>query len=248
VQIALFEALGAAPPAFGHHNLLVRADGEPLSKRDNPLSIARLRAADYEPMAVASLAALVGTSEPVRPVADLAELAQAVPLSAVSRGPATFDPADLDRLNAAIVHALPFEAVQQWLAEETGKADPRFWELVRGNIAFRREALDWHAVLSSPPAAEATPGGEDREVLEAALAALPQEPWGEGTFREWTDAVKAATGRKGKALFMPLRLALTGRRSGPEMGPLLELLGRAAVADRLERAVASAAAADDNGA
>lgn len=238
VQIALFEALGATPPAFAHHNLLVRADGEPLSKRDNPLSVARLRAAGYEPMAVASLAALVGTSEPVRAVHDLDALADAVPMSAVSRGPATFDPAELDRLNAALLHAMPFETVRDWLEQETGKSDPRFWEAVRGNLAFRHEALEWHAILSAPAAPpRVTP--EDRAVLEAARAALPPEPWDEATFRAWTDAVKGETGRKGRALFMPLRLALTGRTSGPEMGPLMGLLGRDAVAERLDRALAA---------
>jgi len=239
VQIALFEALGAQPPAFAHHNLLVRADGEPLSKRDNPLSIARLRAAGYEPMAVASLAALVGTSEPVRAVPDLPALAEAVPLSAVSRGPATFDPAELDRLNASLLHAMPFEAVREWLEGETGEADPVFWEAVRGNLALRRDALDWHRVIRTPPAQGAPAGPEDRAVLEAARASLPPEPWDETTFRSWTEAVRGATGRKGRALFMPLRVALTGRGSGPEMGPIIALLGREAVADRLDRALSA---------
>ena len=239
VQIALFEAIGVSAPAFGHHNLLVRADGEPLSKRDNPLSVSRLRAAGYEPMAVASLAALVGTAEPVRAVGDLAALADAVALSSVSRGPATFDQADLDRLNAAIVHELPFEAVKDWLEEATGTAvDPRFWEIVRGNCAFRHDALYWHTVIFTPPDVGSV--AEDRPVLQAARDALPPEPWDAETFRTWTDSIKAATGRKGRALFMPLRVALTGRRDGPEMGPLMGLIGRTAVAERLDTALAAA--------
>jgi glutamyl-tRNA synthetase len=243
VQIALFEALDAPPPAFGHHNLLVRADGEPLSKRDNPLSVPRLRADGYEPMAVASLAALVGTAAPVRAVGDLESLRRMVPLSAVSRAPATFDPADLDRLNAALLHEMPYEAVRDWLDAECGLSDPAFWETVRGNLAFRREAKEWAAILTAPPQAAdgAMPGPEDRAVLAAALEALPPEPWDADTFRAWTAQVRSATGAKGKALFMPLRKALTGRQSGPEMAPLMRLLGRDAVAHRLARALDAAA-------
>ncbi|RAH97027.1 glutamate--tRNA ligase [Acuticoccus sediminis] len=239
VQIAIFEALGAAAPDFGHHNLLTRADGEPLSKRDNPLSLTRLRAEEVEPMAVASLAVLTGTSHPVEPVADLAALCARADLASISRGPATFDPADVERLNAALLHEMPFEAVAPWLAETYGVTDPAVWAALRGNLGRRRDIGPWIAILRDGPAA-VQPGSADRPVLEAALQALPAEPWDEGTFKGWTSAVKAATGAKGKALFMPLRLALTGEEKGPELGPFFLLLGRDATARRLEAALARA--------
>ncbi|MBJ3774107.1 glutamate--tRNA ligase [Acuticoccus mangrovi] len=245
VQIAIFEALGAVPPRLGHHNLLIRADGEPLSKRHNPLSLSRLREEGYEAMAVASLASLVGTSLPVAPVASLADLAAMKPLGAVSRGPATFDPADLDRLNAALLHATPFEAVEAWLGATYGVADRRFWETVRPNLGRRADVGHWVAIWREAP----DPAGigvtlADAPVLEAARAALPPEPWDEATFRTWTGAVKAATGAKGKTLFMPLRRALTGEASGPEMAAFLLLLDRAEVVRRLDGAIAAARAAD----
>ena len=221
VQIALFEALGAAPPRFAHHNLLVRADGEPLSKRENPLSIGALREAGYEPMAVASLATLVGTSHSVEPIGDLASLAATISLADVSRGPATFEPGELDRLNAALVHELSAEAVAP-LLDELG-VDDRFWSAVRGNLRLRGEARDWAERLADDGVAIGLP--KDAAVLSAALGSLPADFDDEAMFKSWTAAIREATGARGRQLFMPLRRALTGIDSGPEMGPLIALLG-----------------------
>ncbi|MEM0906550.1 MAG: glutamate--tRNA ligase [Pseudomonadota bacterium] len=243
VQIALFEALGAEPPVFAHHNLLTRSDGEPLSKRDNPLSIRALAAEGYEPMAIASLATLVGTSHPVAPLADLSALAATVALSDVSRGPAMFDPAELTRLNAALVHDLPVSAVAALLPQ--GLSDPeRFWDTIKGNLTFRREAQSWAERLMASPSALRELAGEgawsadDRAFLGGAADVLEALSWGEDAFSRWTGAVKSSSGRKGKALFMPLRRALTGSESGPELGPWLQVLGRDAAVERL-RAIAS---------
>ncbi len=239
VQIALFEALGASPPAFAHHNLLTRSDGEPLSKRDNPLSLTRLRLDEMEPMAVASLAVLTGTSQAVEPVADLAALCARADLASVSRGPATFDPADVTRLNAALLHEMPFEAVAPWLHDTYGVTDPAVWQVLCGNLAKRTDIAPWIAILRDGPAASAV-APEDCAVLGAARDALPPQPWDETTFKMWTAAVKQATGAKGKALFMPLRLALTGETSGPELGPFLMLMGYEEAARRLDAAMARA--------
>ncbi|XWN29478.1 MAG: glutamate--tRNA ligase [Devosia sp.] len=236
VQIALFEALGAPVPTFAHHNLLVRADGEPLSKRDNPLSVRALREAGFEPMAVASLATLVGTSAPIQAMPDLDALGAAVSLRAVSRGPATFDPKDLERLNAILVHNLTYAAVEDRLAA-LGAADPALWEAVRGNLTLVREVADWRTVQTQRPRLAADSlSDSDKSVLSQALSLLPPEPWDEGTFKAWTGAVREATGAKGKGLFMPIRLALTGLAAGPELGPFMRLLGHEETAARLQAA------------
>ncbi len=243
VQVALFEALEAEVPAFAHHNLLTRSDGEPLSKRDNPLSIRALAAAGYEPMAVASLAALTGTSHSVAPGRDLAALARTVKLDDVSRGPATFDPMELDRLNAVIVHSLPAAAIAPELGRHGLRGDEAaaFWETVRGNLIFRRELGQWAERLAEAPDAVmlgAQPlDDEERTVVSAARDALPSEPWDDTTFATWTTTVRAETGAKGRALFMPLRRVLTGTGSGPELGPWLRLLGRERTLARLEAAL-----------
>ena len=227
VQIALFRALGAEPPAFGHHNLLTTASGEGLSKRTGALSIASLREQGIEPMAVASLAVLTGTAENVVAARDMAELAERFDPAATSRSAAKFDPADLLVLNRALLHQTSYDEVRQRLREfgiEGERAEP-FWLAVRGNIDRLADAGHWWKVLTDgpQPAPELSP--EDRTYVAAAIDLLPPAPWDETSFGAWIDSLKGATARKGKALFMPLRLALTGSQSGPELADLFRLLG-----------------------
>ena len=229
-QIQLFEALGAEPPAFGHHNLLVGADGQALSKRDRTLSIAALREEGIEALAVACYSALIGTSDPVAPHANLDELARAFDFAKLSRAPARFDPHELRLLNAKLLHMLPFSAVAERLAAMGVGGGEQFWEAVRGNLAVLGEAKHWWRVVEGP----LEPVIENRDLCRTASGLLPPEPWDEETWPAWSSAVKQATGAKGKALFAPLRLALTAREHGPELKLLLPLIGRARTQARLE--------------
>jgi glutamyl-tRNA synthetase len=229
VQIALFRALGAEPPSFGHHNLLTTSSGEGLSKRSGALSIGSLRDEGIEPMAVASLAVLTGTSENVVAARDMAELARHFDLAATSRSASKFDPADLVALNRTLLHGAAFEDVAERLAAmgiDGPKAEP-FWLAVRGNLDRLPDAAGWWRMIVDGPADAPAFSDEDRDFLRAAIDALPPEPWDGSTFRTWMDQVKSVSGRKGKALFMPVRLALTGLPSGPELADLLPLLGPA---------------------
>ncbi len=231
VQIQIFEALAGAAPRFGHHNLLTDAGGEGLSKRTGALSIASLRERGVEALAVAALAVLVGSAQAVRPVTSLDELAGLVELSHLSRGAAQFDDAELDALSARTLHHLPYASVAGRLAE-LGVAGPRaeaFWLAVRGNLVRLGEAADWRQVVEG----DIAPIVEDREYLEAAASRLPEGAWDQTTWAAWTNELKALTGRKGRALFHPLRLALTGRPAGPELAALLPLIGRARALARL---------------
>jgi glutamyl-tRNA synthetase len=230
VQIQLWQALGAPVPRFAHVPLLVDASGQGLSKRLGSLSVASLREEGIEPMALVSLLAKLGTSDPVEPRRSLDELAGEFDLSKVSRATAKFDPADLERLNARLIHAMPFEDAAPRL-ESLGiaRADAAFWEAVRPNLSRLADALDWWRVAREP----IRPTIEDAGFAAEAARLLPPEPWSGETWGAWTGAVKEATGRKGKALFLPLRLALTGREHGPELRNLLPLIGRARAAARL---------------
>jgi glutamyl-tRNA synthetase len=229
VQIQIIEALGAVPPVFGHHNLLTTASGEGLSKRLGHLSLQSLRENGMEPLAVAALAVLVGSAEAVRPVESLDELAGLVDLAHVSRAPAKFDEAELSQLNARLIHHMPFSAAFERLALMGIGGSEAFWLAVRGNLARFEDVRGWWQVVLGP----VTPVITDRGFADAALAALPAGEITPETWKAWTDAVKAATGAKGKALFMPLRLALTGLEHGPELAPLLPLIGRERLAARL---------------
>jgi glutamyl-tRNA synthetase len=228
VQIAIFRALGAEPPSFGHHNLLTSSTGEALSKRSGAMSIASLRDSGVEPMAVASLAVLTGTSENVTAVASLEELAEQFDPGVASKSAAKFDPADLTALNRTLLQNMSFDEARERLAIQgvTGERAEGFWLAVRGNIDTLREAEQWWKIVRNGPETEPELDEEDRTFVRQALDMLPPEPWDGSTWKGWVDEVKQRLGRKGKALFMPLRLALTGLSSGPELADLLPLLGR----------------------
>jgi len=233
-QIQLFEALGAKPPAFGHHNLLVGADGQALSKRDRSLAIEGLREEGIEPPAVASYAAVIGTSDAIAPHASLDELVAAFDFAKLSRSPARFDPAELRLLNAKLLHILPYSAVAGRLKAMGAEGGEPFWEAVRGNLAVLADAAGWWSVVNGP----LEPTIVDAKLCAEASKLLPPEPWDHSTWEAWSAAVKQATGAKGKALFQPLRLALTGREHGPELKQLLPLIGRARAVARLEGRIA----------
>ncbi|MBC8037735.1 MAG: glutamate--tRNA ligase [Rhizobiales bacterium] len=226
VQIEITEALGGKPPAYAHHSLLTGADGKGLSKRLGSLSIAAIREMGLEAMAVVSHAALLGTSDNIHPCPDYNELIEGFDLAKLSRAPARFDEAELAHLNAKLLHMTPWDAVKDRL----GYGSEAFWMAIRGNIEKLEDSKAWHNIITN----EFNTADEgDRDFLGAAASHLPPAPWDTGTWKMWTEAVKAATGRKGKELFMPLRLALTGLDHGPELAQLLPLIGREKALERL---------------
>jgi len=239
VQIQLCRLLGGTPPAHAHLSLLTDAAGAGLSKRLGSLSLADLRDDGVEPMAVVALLARLGTSDDIQPVADMAALVDGFDITHFSRATPKFDPADLTRLNARLLHTMDYETAQPRLRTLGADGGAAFWEAVRGNLERLADAAEWHAVAFGaivPGRMEAADAG----FLSTAREALPEEPWDGETWAVWTGALKAATGRKGKGLFMPLRLALTGQARGPELAALLPLIGRARAAERLARAATEA--------
>jgi glutamyl-tRNA synthetase len=230
-QVQMFAALGAPTPRFAHEALLVGTEGK-LSKRLGSIGIGQLREAGIEPLALVALLARLGTSDPVDPSLDAEALAASFDLSHFGRAPARFDDAELERVNAAVIHALPFAAVAGRLPEGM---DAAAWEAIRPNLSRVGEAADWWRVVTGPIEVSASFGEEDRAYLREAAAVLA-EAWGEDPWHRLTDTLKQRTGRKGKALFLPLRQALTGLDHGPDMKALLPLIGQAAAVDRLKAA------------
>ncbi|MGX7894080.1 glutamate--tRNA ligase [Tsuneonella sp. HG222] len=227
-QIQMFTALHAAPPRFAHEALLVGSEGK-LSKRLGSLSCDALRERGIEPQALTALLARLGTSLPVEPIADRQVLIDSFDLAAFGRAPARFDEAELELLNAAILHQMDFAEVEPRLPAGMSREG---WEAIRPNLSHLAEATDWWQVVTGP--VDVPDLSEEDRAYVADAAAMLQ--WSADPWHGLTDALKAATGRKGKALFLPLRLALTGRASGPDMGALLPLIGEAEVRARLARA------------
>ncbi|MFN3371079.1 MAG: glutamate--tRNA ligase [Sphingomonadaceae bacterium] len=229
IQLQMFAALGRSAPQFGHAALLTGVDGA-LSKRLGSMGVAEFRARGIEPMAVKALLARLGTSLPVEPVTSDAPLIETFDLAHLGRATARFDEAELERLNAAILHQTDWAAVRDRVP-----LDEAEWLAVRGNLSTLAEAAAWKAVIDGPIEAP-TLSDEDRAFVAEAAVVLAGLSFGEGVWPALTEALKAATGRKGRALFMPLRLALTGREQGPDMAVLLPLIGRAAALARLQAA------------
>ncbi|MDR5651044.1 glutamate--tRNA ligase [Ruixingdingia sedimenti] len=225
-QIQIMQALGGTPPRFAHHSLLTGPQGEALSKRLGTLSLRDLRARGVEPMALLSLMARLGSSRPVEVVDSHAELIEGFDLSTFGAAPTKFDAEDLFPLTQKWVQARPFSAVAGRIAAlgvPDALAEP-FWNAVKGNITVLDDLGPWAALVMN--GAEPAVAPEDADFIKAALALLPAGPLDGGSWGQWTAAVKEATGRKGKGLFLPLRRALTGRDSGPEMADLLPLMQR----------------------
>lgn len=216
-QIEIFQALGAPVPKFAHFPLLVGAGGEALSKRLGSLSLEQLREEGVEPVAVAAYLAKIGTSDPVEPRLTLGELAQEFDFAKIGRAPAHFVPEELAALNARTLHILPYSAVEKSVPQ--GEA---FWEAIKPNLTKRADIAEMMRLVSGP----VIPVIEDAGLAAKAAALLPPEPWDQETWGAWTKAVAAQTGAKGRGLFHPLRLALTGLEHGPELKKLLPLIGR----------------------
>ena len=225
LQVQMFEAMGAVPPAFAHTALLTGAEGK-LSKRLGSLGVDHFREAGIEPAALRSLLARLGTSEPVEAFTDPAPLIDSFDFAGFGRAPARFDEGELLHVNARIVHQLPFDAVA---ARLPAGMDAAAWAAVRPNLARVDEAAGWWRVIEGP----IDPAVEDRAYVAQAAAVAAAIDWTADPWHVLTGALKEATGRKGKALFLPLRRALTGLDHGPDMAALLPLIGRERALARL---------------
>lgn len=224
-QIEIFKALGGTAPQMAHTPLLVGADGASLSKRLGSLGMGELRGQGIEPLAICSLLGKLGTSDNVEIRESLTQLAEEFEFGKIGRAPARFDEAELNGLNAALTHAMPFaEAKDRLAAIAPEAADETFWLLVRENCEKVEDAGRFVPVAFG----DITPlvEEEDRDFITAAAGLLPDGEMTEETWGAWTSALKTETGRKGKGLFMPLRKALTGMERGPSVGDMLVLMGR----------------------
>ena len=223
-QIQIIKAMGGTPPAFAHHSLLTGPGGEALSKRLGHLSLRDLRKQGVEPLALLSMMARLGSSDPIELRQGHEEIVAGFDLSKFGPAPTKFDEADLGPLTQRLIAGMPFDALKGQILAAGVPADraEAFWAAVRENLATRADIAMWWEFFRTG----ATPlvAAEDEGFVRDAFALLPPPPYGPETWGDWTRAAQAATGRKGKGLFMPLRKAVTGREKGPEMAGVMPLL------------------------
>jgi glutamyl-tRNA synthetase len=231
VQIQMFEALGSEPPRFAHEALLVAAEGK-LSKRTGAYGVQDVREDGLEAIALLDVLARIGTSQPIEPIASLDELAATIDFSTFGRAPAHFDPHEVELINARLLHHLDFAAVAGSLPEGANEQD---WLALRGNLERLGGFASWltvlHGEIDAPDLAH-----DERLLVKEATAITERLDWAAEPWRALTEELKRTTGKKGRELFHPLRLALTGRESGPEMGPLVAAMGKERARYRLEAA------------
>ena len=223
-QIQIMKALGAPTPKFAHHSLLIGPTGESLSKRFGAMALKDLRASGLEPFSIISLIARLGSSQPVELLSNFEEVAAGFDLSNFGSASTKFDLNDLKPLTQRYIQNLPFQKLKDDIVNAGVPADlaKPFWNVIHENIKTRSDFFEWWVICNEG----ATPiiSNEDKEFVSEALALLPSQPFTSDTWGHWTAAVKQATGRKGKNLFMPLRKALTGKEHGPDMSALLPFL------------------------
>ena len=229
-QIEVFRALSDHLPTFAHTPLLVGKDGKGLSKRLGSLSMDQLRDEYFEPLAICSLLGKIGTSDPIEARPSLEVLKDEFSFSKIGRAPARFDEDELLLLNGRLLHDTPYETVKDRLDKMGVAGGERLWLLARDNITKLPEMAGWSTMVYAPMAGQIA--DEDAEFCKTAAECLPAKIT-DTTWSEWTSTLKEQTGRKGKSLFLPLRLALTGRKGGPSMGDILDLLGAEKAAARL---------------
>ena len=233
-QVELIAALGGEVPEFAHFSLMLGADGSGLSKRLGSLALADLRDSGLEPISLNAHIARLGTADPVVPAQTMQEIIDGFDMARLGRAPARFDPEDVTRLNARILHETPYAAVAERLAEIGAPARAEFWEAMRGNIENFADMQNIMVLINGPitPVVET----DDADYIAQARALLPDAPLDTKSWSDWTGRLKDETGRKGRALFMPLRMALTGQSHGPEMQHLLYHIGYDEAVARLEAA------------
>lgn len=227
-QLQMFVAIGAATPGFAHTALLTGAEGK-LSKRLGALGCDAFRESGIEPEALFAMLARLGTADPVEPLIDRTPLIASFDFARFGRAPARFDMAELEGLNARIVHQFDHEHVAVRLP---CGMDAAAWNAIRPNVAHVAEAADWWAVVEGPIAGDGVEA-EDKQFCADAAQLAAQIDWGSDPWHALTDGLKATSGRKGRALFLPLRRALTGRDHGPDMAALLPLIGQPRAVERL---------------
>ena len=223
-QIQIMKALGMTPPSFAHHSLLTGPQGEALSKRLGTLALRDLREQGIQPMALLSMMARLGSSDPMELRSEMSELIEGFDVGSFGTAPTKFDVADLFPLTANVLQAKPLADVADQIADLGVPADlaETFWTVTRDNITTLKDLAAWWTLFSE--GADPVIDDEDAEFVAQAMAMLPEGPFDDTTWKTWTGAVKEATGRKGKGLFMPLRKALTGQSHGPDMSATMTLL------------------------
>ena len=221
IQVEMFKCLEKEPPIFGHHPLLVDENGDPFSKRNSATSVKGLMEENYEPMAINSLNASIGTSLEINIFKSLNDIANEIDLNQIARAPARFSMNQLSRLNSDILSRLDIETVSERLKSNDIIFDQKIWDVIKSNIRNINEYKEWYEIINGSIKVE----NLDQDFINLTESLLPLEPWDDSTWGDWIALIKKSSDKKGKDLFLPLRRAITGLNDGPELKNIILLMG-----------------------
>ena len=221
IQVEMFRSLGKEAPIFGHHPLLVDENGDPFSKRNSAVSIKGLMEDNYEPMAINSLNASIGTSIEINTFKSLNDIADRINLNQVARAPARFSMNQLSKLNSDILSQLDNKIISERLSIKNINFDEKIWNVIKSNIDNLSEYEKWDKIIKGSIKTD----NLDSDYMKLAESLLPPEPWDEDTWGKWISSIKEISDKKGKDLFLPLRMAITGQSYGPELKNIILLMG-----------------------
>ena len=221
IQVEMFKCLEKEPPIFGHHPLLVDENGDPFSKRNSAASVKGLMEENYEPMAINSLNASIGTSLEINIFKSLNDIANEIDLNQIARAPARFSMNQLSRLNSDILSRLDIETVSERLKSNDIIFDQKIWDVIKSNIRNINEYKEWYEIINGSIKVE----NLDQDFINLTESLLPLEPWDDSTWGDWIALIKKSSDKKGKDLFLPLRRAITGLNDGPELKNIILLMG-----------------------
>lgn len=235
IQIQIFEALGVKTPDFAHLALVKASEGK-ISKREGGFDVKSLRNDGYEAMAIVNLLAQIGTSTSIKIHKNFEELARDFDFAKFSKSAMNYDISELANINHKLLQSLDFCEAKPRLKEIgiTGEVSEKFWTAIKLNINFLSEAKEWFEIFSEEFRFKNK--NEDQEFLHEAAKLLPKNTEDENCWNLWLSEIKKISPRKGKELFMPIRLALSGKEHGPELKFLVNLIKRDEILKRLDTA------------
>ncbi len=231
IQIQIFEALGAKVPDFSHLALVKASEGK-ISKREGGFDVKSLRAEGYETMSIINLLAQIGTSEPIKIYKNCDELVSDFSFAKFSKSSTNYDISELNHINQKLLQKLDLSDVAPQLKNlGLTEVDAGFFDCIKQNIGFLSEIKMWWEICKGQFRYQNK--AEDQEFLRKAASFLPQDTQDSSCWQNWLEGIKSNTTRKGKDLFMPIRLSLTGVEHGPELKFLVNLISREEILKRL---------------
>ena len=224
-HIQLFKALDAKAPHFAHHPFLTDQEGKGFGKRIGSLSIENLKSEGYEQITILNYLTNIGSSEDIKPEISIDNIVESFDIKNISNSSAKFSERVLKSLNSDVLKNYKFEQVNKKLDLEIKGIDlEKLWIFSQNNIEFLKDVKDWVKTIDSiiPIEQHDIPNN----LIKSAIENIPEEPFTYETWDKWTKSIMEQTGLKGKSLFMPLRLILTGKERGPELKNFLPLLNK----------------------